>query len=184
MHICDAPYRKLRDLARAIYTLYEPYTMGCWSSEQVESAIAIAANDLGYTQLTRHQSLVLHEFLSGKDVFVSLPTGSGKSLCYWVLPGAFNSLRKTSESIVLVVSPLIALMKDQVANLKARGVEAVYVGERCDMDRVYEGRYPILYISPEALLTDNKWRGILASQVYQHNLMAVVVDEAHCVKKW
>ena len=69
-------------------------------------------------------------------MFVSPPTGSGKLLCYWVVPGAFNVLRKTSESIVLVVSPLIALMKDQVANLKARGVEAVYVGERCDMDRV------------------------------------------------
>ena len=155
-----------------------------WSSEQVESAIAVAAKDLGYSQLTSYQSLVLHEFLSGKDVFVSLPTGSGKSLCYWVLPGAFDALRKTRESIVLIVSPLIALMKDQVANLKAKGVEAVYVGERCDMNGVYEGRYPILFISPEALLTDNKWRDILLSQVYQHHLMAVVVDEAHCVKKW
>ena len=150
----------------------------------VESAIALAAKDLGYSQLTSYQSLVLHEFLSGKDVFVSLPTGSGKSLCYWVLPGAFDVLRKTRESIVLIVSPLIALMKDQVTNLKAKGVEAVYVGERCDMNRVYEGRYPIIFISPEALLTDSKWRDVLLSQVYQHHLMAVVIDEAHCVKKW
>ena len=88
-----------------------------WSNDEVESAIAAAANDLGYSQLTSSQSLVLYEYLSGKDVFVSLPTGSGKSLCYWVLPGAFDALRKTSgESIVVVVSPLIALMKDQVAN--------------------------------------------------------------------
>ena len=155
-----------------------------WSSEQVESVIDIVVKDLGYSQLTKYQSLVLHEFLCGKDVFVSLPTGSGKSLCYWVLPGAFNALRNTSESIVLVVSPLIALMKDQVANLRIRGVEVVYVGGRCDMDKVYEGRYPILYISPEALLTDNKWRDVLALQVYQHHLMAVVIDEVHCVKKW
>lgn len=80
-----------------------------WSSEQVGSAITAAAQDLGYSQLTSHQSLVLHEFLSGKDVFVSLPTGSGKSLCYWVLPGAFDTLRKTKESIVMVVSPLMKI---------------------------------------------------------------------------
>ena len=158
--------------------------MTSWSSDQVGSAIAAAAQDLGYSQLTSRQSLVLHQFLSGKDVFVSLPTGSGKSLCYWALPGAFNTLRNTTESIVLVVSPLMALMKDQVANLKARGVEAVYVGEKCDMDRVYEGSYPIVFISPEALLSESKWRDVLVSEVYQRHLMAVVVDEAHCVKKW
>ena len=155
-----------------------------WSSEQVGTAIAAAAQDLGFSQLTSQQSLVLHEFLSSKDVFVCLPTGSGKSLCYWVLPGAFDKLRRTRESIVLVVSPLMALMKDQVANLKARGVKAVYVGEKCDMDRVYEGSYPIVFISPEALLTDSKWRDVLVSEVYQRHLMVVVVDEAHCVKKW
>ena len=110
--------------------------------------------------------------------------GSGKSLCYWVLPGAFDQLRKTQGSIVLVVSPLIALMKDQVASLKDKGVEAVYVGGVCDMGRVYEGSYPILFISPEALLTDSKWRDVLLSQVYQEHLMGVVIDEAHCVKKW
>ena len=71
-----------------------------------------------------------------------------------------------------------------MAKLKAKGVEAVYVGERCDMNKVYEGRYPILFISPEALLTDSKWRDVLLSQVYQRHLMAVVIDEAHCVKKW
>ena len=83
-----------------------------WPSEQIESAISVAARDLGYSQLTGYQSFVLHEFLSGKDVFVSLPTGSGKSFCYWVLPGA---LRKTSDSIiVLVVTPEIPLKISQV----------------------------------------------------------------------
>ena len=52
------------------------------------------------------------------------------------------------------------------------------------MDKVDEERYSILYVSPEALLTDNKWRDVLASQVYQHHLMGIIVDEAHCVKKW
>ena len=85
-------------------------TSTSWSSEQVGSAIAAAAQDLVYSQLMSRQSLVLHEFLSGKDVFVSLQTGCGKSLCYWVLPGAFDQLRNARESIVLVVSPLMALM--------------------------------------------------------------------------
>jgi Lhr-like helicase len=53
--------------------------MESWSNDEVESAIAAAAKDLGYSQLTTSQSIVLHEYLSGKDVFVSLPTGSGKS---------------------------------------------------------------------------------------------------------
>ena len=93
---------------------------------------------------------MLHEFLSGKYVFVSLQTGNGKSLCYWVLPGA---LRKTSDSIVLVVSLLISYV--------------TWIEYMKDA-------------TPEALLTDNKWRDVLASQVYQHHLMAVVIDEAHC----
>ena len=165
-------------------TIIECVTVMAWSSEEIESAITATAHDLGYSQLTAHQRLVLHKFLSGSDVFVSLPTGSGKSLCYWVLPGAFNRLKKTQDSIILVVSPLIALMKDQVASLKDKGIETVYVGEKCDLDKVYGGSYPILFISPEALLTDSKWRDVLLSQVYQEQLMAVVIDEAHCVKKW
>ena len=74
-------------------------------------------------------------------------------------------------------------MKDQVASLKDKGVEAAYVSERCDFDKVYERSYPILFLSPEALLTDSKWRDVVLSRVYQEYLMAVVIDEAHCIKK-
>ena len=58
-----------------------------------------------------------------------MPTGSGKSLCYWVLPGAFDMLRKTDTSIVLVISSLIALIKDQVERLKVEWMKAVYGGD-------------------------------------------------------
>ena len=54
-------------------------------------------------------------------------------------------------------------MKDQVASLKDKGVEAAYVSERCDFDKVYERSYPILFLSPEALLTDSKWRDVVLS---------------------
>ena len=155
-----------------------------WSSDEINGATTAAAKDLGFSTLTREQTLVLQTFLSGKDVFVSLPTGSGKSLCYWVLPGAFDMLKKTQCSVVLVVSPLVALMKDQVESLKLRGVNAVYAGEDCDMDRVAEGSYPVIFVSPEALMTKSIWRNVLLSEVYQKHLVAVVIDEAHCVKKW
>ena len=91
---------------------------------------------------------------------------------------------KEDSSVVLIVSPLIALMKDQVERLKGKGVKAVYGGDQCEMELVFEGHYQILFLSPESLLTNNKWRDVLMSDVYQQNLVAVVVDEAHCVKKW
>ena len=71
-------------------------------------------------------------FLNGNDVFVALPTGYGNSLCYICLPGEFNRL-KTSEktSIVVIVSPLVALMKDQVALYSSKGVSAAYISHAC-----------------------------------------------------
>ena len=83
---------------------------------------------LGFKELRAKQEEVIRSFVKGNDVFVSLPTGSGKSLCYWVLPFVFNFLRKRTDSIVIVVSPLVAQMKDQVNILEKFGVKAVYVG--------------------------------------------------------
>ena len=107
-------------------------------------------------------------------LFISTADGQQTSLC-----APFDALWKR-ESIVLVVSPLIALIKDQVTKLKAKRVEAVDVGERCDINKEYKERYIILFIS-----TGN-WQQManVLSQVYQRHLMAVVVGEAHCVKKW
>ena len=97
------------------------------------------------------------QFLEGKYVFVSLPTGSGKSLCYCMLPKAFDRLRQSNsvatQSIVVVVSPLIALMKDQVRRMTQRDMTAVYVGEIDDGVET-EGKFQLVYLSPEALLTN------------------------------
>ena len=77
-------------------------------------AIQVALRQMGYCNLKSQQESVVCHFLSGKDVFVSLPTGSGKSLCYSLLPLVYDQLtqRREAHSIVIVVSPLIALMKD------------------------------------------------------------------------
>jgi len=161
-----------------------------YSSGEIHHAITEATRVLGYTELRPNQERVVTHFLSGNDVFVSLPTGSGKSLCYCLLPKAFDVLRKSktsdTQSVVIVVSPLIALMKDQVRQMTERNVKAVYVGEIDDATEteVCEGQFQLVYLSPEALLTNSTWRDMLQSPVYQSNLVALVVDEAHCVKKW
>ena len=97
-----------------------------------------------------------------------------------------KSKTSDTQSVVIVVSPLIALMKDQVRQMTERNVKAVYVGEIDDATEteVCEGQFQLVYLSPEALLTNATWCDMLQSPVYQSNLVALVVDEAHCVKKW
>ena len=92
-------------------------------TKQFERAIHAACARLGYCSLYREQEEVLKNFVSGKDIFVSLPTGGGKSLCYALLPFLLNELRqKLGQSIAIVVSPLIALMKDQVQCTMNEGI--------------------------------------------------------------
>ncbi len=156
----------------------------------IEEAIIKAADKLGYAELRPKQEVAVRNFLKGRDVFVCLPTGSGKSLCYCLLPEAFDYLRHTQDSsrhsIVVVVSPLIALMKDQVRAMTERNVTAVYAGEVDDDTEtaICLGQYQLVFFSPEALLCDDRWRDMLLCPVYQENLVGMVVDEAHCVKQW
>ena len=101
------------------------------------ATLQAAARWMGYSTLRQHQIEAVSLFMSGRDVFVSLPTGSGKSLCYCILPGMFDAIQQwCSSSIVIVVSPLIALMKDQVRAMVERNVSAVYIGD----GRSYCGR--------------------------------------------
>ena len=114
---------------------------------------------------------ILH-IVKGTDVFVSLPTGYGKSICYIVLPSLFDILRKVErKSIVLVVSPLIALMRDQVASITAMGITATYISDKEDASRkqaIRNGEFQIIFISPEALIL-LKWRNILSTRVYRES---------------
>ena len=128
-------------------------------------------------------------FVSGKDVFVSLPTGYGKSFCYQCLPLLFDILQshEVRTSIPVVVTPLAAIMKDQVSDLDGKQISAVQVTS--SMDEIVEGeilcgKFSIIYISPELLLKKAKWRDMLRSDLFQQRMVGFIVDEAHCVKKW
>ena len=107
-------------------------------------AISLVVLELGCQSVSPEQGLVMiKSFLKGQDVFVSLPTGMGKSLCYWVLPCRyFQQRRGKSGSIVVVLSPLRALMMDQIVTLTKKGATAVYVGEATSnadlQDKIYE----------------------------------------------
>ena len=134
--------------------------MAIFSSERVQKAIDEATKLLGYSELRANQAQVVSHFLSGRDVFVSLPTGGGKSLCYCLLPKAFDILRGTSscsktQSIAIVVSPLVSLMIDQVRHITERNVSAVYVGDCKSEEDVCNGVYQLVFLSPEALLTND-----------------------------
>ena len=120
-------------------------------------------------------------------VFVALPTGYGKSLCYSCLPYVFDLIMcKEKQSIVVVVSPLVALMKDQVDSCTAKGLSAAYVsaepGNENMNQGVLEGRYQLVFLSPEALFFSRRWREMLREEPYCSNLVAFVIGEAHCIK--
>ncbi len=155
----------------------------------IDLAISEVTSDLGLT-LKLKQEICLQKFASGRDIFVSLPTGYGKSLCYILLPRLFDALRGVSgQSIVLVVSPLIALMKDQVGSITKMGIRATFISDKESIStqtkqEIERGEYQVIFVSPEALFFSTQWRQILSSRIYCLNLVGFVVDEAHCINKW
>ena len=100
----------------------------------------------------------------------------------------FDLIRGTPGSIYLVVSPIIALMKDQVSSFQSRGMTAAFCGseqrERNTQEGIRAGRFQLVYITPEALI-DSAWHiSMLMESAWQKNLVAFVIDEAHCIKTW
>ena len=131
----------------------------------------------GYPELRDGQAETLRS-LASSDVLAVMPTGSGKSLCY-VLP-ALEAGR------TLVVSPLIALMQDQVDGLRAVGVAAAFINSTVDRDErnaryrdFVEGRTPLLYVAPEGLRNQRFVAGLR-----QHGVSLLAIDEAHCISQW
>ena len=116
----------------------QPARTKLFDRDFVRGVITEAVQALGYRLPTREQLLVTEQFVSGRDVFVSLPTGSGKSVCYGCLPLVFDRLRDDGDhhSIVVVVAPLSALMTDQVSSFNVRGLKASCVGVNiCSKDQ-------------------------------------------------
>lgn len=158
------------------------------ADKSVLAAIREAANELGIEKHKEKQQEAILSFVNGSDTFVSLPTGYGKSIIYAVLPLVFDKLRQVTGSIVICVSPLVSLMMDQKAKFTPRGLVAEFVGEaQTDhqaASRVVNGKVQLVLISPESLLNNCMYRNMLLNQHYKDKLVALVIDEAHCIKLW
>ena len=102
-------------------------------------------SQMSYSALRPKQEEVILDFVRWSDIFASLPTGSGKSLCYSLLPGVFDEIRcLQGVSIVIVVSPLVALMREQARAMTERNIRAVYVGDAGDdatVGEICEGKF-------------------------------------------
>ena len=155
----------------------------------VDVEIDAGARVLGYETLKDDQKQVITYFLEGNDVFACLPTGYGKSLCYYCLPVIFDRLNEHSPpwSVAIVISPLHALMKDQVMSLGRKGLKAISVLGNEDEETkelTVSGEYRFIFTTPEVLLTNKKWVDVFQSPSLSERLVGVIIDEAHCVKKW
>ena len=162
-------------------------------SNCVHEAVVQSIKDLGYEDPRQCQIDVVVKFVTGRDTFVSLPTGSGKSVCFACTPIVFDKLRRYGVStpsrhhcISIVVSPLTALMADQVSKFRARGVKASYIGdiEEVELGGVLNGDAQLVYLSPESVLSHTIWREMIRTPCYQNNLVCLAVDEAHLIDKW
>ncbi|HEY1350546.1 MAG TPA: DNA helicase RecQ [Ktedonobacteraceae bacterium] len=148
--------------------------------EPLEAALK---QHFGYTTFRAGQRQVIEQVLVGRDAFVLMPTGGGKSLIYQLPALLFPGL-------TIVISPLIALMQDQVARLCANGVPAAFVNsslsasERSAREQAaLGGRLKLLYVAPERLMTSD-FLSLLTQAKARTGLSLLAVDEAHCVSEW
>ena len=133
----------------------------------------------GFTSFRPLQEDIIKDSLASRDVFALLPTGGGKSLCYQ-LPALVR------PGLTLVVSPLIALMKDQVQALESCGVAATFLNSSLDADEsrkrlrdLHQGQYRLLYAAPERLMLSGFLEDL---KNWKINLIAI--DESHCISEW
>ncbi len=148
---------------------------------QTPDILACLNHYWGYPDLRPAQKPVIAEVMQGKSALVIMPTGGGKSMCYQ-LPAMLR------PGLTLVISPLIALMKDQVDDLRLKGIEAAYLNSSQDTgesNRVFnaigEGTLKLLYIAPERLMS---LKGALLEQLKTIEIDMIAVDEAHCISSW
>jgi len=135
----------------------------------------ILQKKFGFTSFRLHQEAAINAVMEKKDCFVLMPTGGGKSLCYQV-PALLL------DGLTLVISPLIALMKDQVDALRLNGIEAAYLNstqtwpeQQAIIKKAIEGTLKLLYLAPESNFM---------KRLYDFPIRLVAIDEAHCISHW
>ena len=144
-----------------------------------DPALSVLQNVFGYDMFRGEQQAIIQQVIAGNNALVLMPTGGGKSLCYQI-PALLR------EGVGIVISPLIALMQDQVDALTELGVKAAYLNSSQDWREAKEveqaflnGTLDLLYVAPERLLTD-RCLDLLA----QGKISLFAIDEAHCVSQW
>lgn len=133
----------------------------------------------GYDDFRHHQSDIIKSLLAGKDALVLMPTGGGKSLCYQI-PAMVR------DGVGIIISPLIALMQDQVDALQQLGIQAAFLNSSLDIEqqqiteqRLLKNEIDLLYVAPERLMTNK-----MLSLLERANIALFAIDEAHCVSQW
>jgi ATP-dependent DNA helicase RecQ len=133
----------------------------------------------GYTEFRPLQAEIIDSAWAGFDTLALLPTGGGKSICFQI-PGLLRG------GVTLVITPIIALMQDQVQNLNKRGIPATFINSSLSsremdmrMKRIMDGAFSFVYVAPERLFSEN-----FVQQAPFMNITLLVVDEAHCVSQW
>ena len=145
----------------------------------MEQPINILERYWNFTEFRPEQEAIINAVIEGEDTFVLLPTGGGKSLCFQI-----PALAK--EGVCVVISPLIALMKDQVQQLNDKGIKAMALTSGITynqldtlLDNCIYGNYKFLYLSPERLQQE-----LVQERIKQMNVNLIAVDEAHCISQW
>src|ERR1700756_3386966 len=133
----------------------------------------------GYDQFRPLQKEIIEDALTGRDVFVLMPTGGGKSLCFQ-LPALMR------DGLTIVVSPLISLMKDQVDALQTSGIPATFLNSTLEREDakarwrgLHRGEYRMLYVAPERLMLET-----FLERALNWNIAQIAIDEAHCISEW
>lgn len=147
--------------------------------KKMSDKLSVLKDYFGHDSFRDGQEQIVDALLDGRDALCIMPTGAGKSMCYQIPALLF-------DGVTIVVSPLISLMKDQVGSLVQSGVPAAYINSSLSypqflrvLSNVEHGKYKIIYVAPERLLTD----GFLDT-CKKVKISMVAVDEAHCVSQW
>ena len=159
-----------------------------FGEDEIRSVLEGCLRDFPDIQtLRKEQEICLVNLARGKDVFAILPTGFGKSLIFQLFPRLAKSAMKLEMCSIVVVSPLVSVMRDQVEQLKKFGFSAAAIGlgEECEEDEkaAREGKCEIIFGSPETWLSTS-WRKELRDGKLGRQTVALALDEVHSVTEW